>query len=562
MTSLAERFVAEGLLSEKKARTAQMEALAAHLHLLDYLAENHILSGPDVVAVGASEFGLPQFDLSCLNVSAIPRDLVKDDLLRKHQALPLMLQDGSLLVAIANPVGHGLNEIKFQTGLQIEPILVERTGLLAMLEQFLAEGTDDSLGAMDESLEAVGLEMVQQEEQDTGHSMGGNDDAPVVRFVNKMLLEAVKQRASDVHFEPYERNYRVRFRIDGLLRAVSTPPVRLANRIAARLKVMSQMDISERRKPQDGRIRMRLPTARTLDFRVNSLPALWGEKIVLRILDSEGSRLDIGQLGLSKRQLQLYTSALGRPQGMILITGPTGSGKTVSLYAGLGLINHENVNISTVEDPVEINLEGINQVNIRPKVGMNFAVTIRSLLRQDPDVIMIGEIRDAETAEIAVKAAQTGHLVLATLHTNSAAETLTRLRSLGISTFDIATSISLIIAQRLVRKLCPKCKIPLKSTDLEAFVAMYRIPEEIIKHSFQAAGCGHCVAGYQGRLGIYEFLEMRSRIARLVLAGSDAIQIAEQAKAEGFQNIWNAALEAIAAGLISLEETLRAVHPE
>lgn len=382
-------------------------------------------------------------------------------------------------------------------------------------------------------------------------------DGPVIRFVNKLLIEAVRRGASDLHFEPYEHMYRARFRIDGLLHEVARPPVQLIGRISARLKVMSRLDIAEKRRPQDGRIKLRISKQEAIDFRVSTLPTLWGEKVVMRILDSSSAKLGIDALGYEDDQKQLYLQALKQPQGMILVTGPTGSGKTVSLYTGLNILNTADVNISTIEDPVEINMEGINQVNVNIKQGMDFSNALRAFLRQDPDIIMVGEIRDLETAEIAIKAAQTGHLVLSTLHTNSAAETLTRLHNMGIATFNIATSVSLIIAQRLARKLCPHCKQPVD------------LPPEVLREEgfseqqigtftvYAPVGCNRCSGGYKGRTGIYEVVRVTPSLQHLIMSGANSLDISQQMRAEGFRDLRASGLRKVMQGITSLEEMNR-----
>jgi len=402
---------------------------------------------------------------------------------------------------------------------------------------------------------AVATEEI-DEDRDSGNE--GIDDAPVVRFVNKLLLDAIRRKASDIHLEPYERDFRVRFRIDGMLYDVGHPPTTMSPRIVARVKVMSQMDIAERRVPQDGRIKLKLSRTRAVDFRVNSLPTLYGEKIVLRILDSDASALSIDVLGFEEEQKKLYLNALNRPYGMILVTGPTGSGKTVSLYTGLGILNTNDRNISTAEDPAEINMPGINQVNVHPKIGLTFANALRAFLRQDPDVIMVGEIRDLETAEIAIKAAQTGHLVLSTLHTNDAPQTLTRLANMGVPVYNIASSILLIIAQRLARRLCPNCKAP------------EQLPTEVLlKEGFTAddmasgmslyrpVGCDQCTGGYKGRVGIYQVLPISETMQRLILQGCNSMELAEQAEREGINDLRRAGLLKAKAGFTSLEEINR-----
>jgi type IV pilus assembly protein PilB len=467
-----------------------------------------------------------------------------------------------LFVAVSDPTNlQALDEIKFHTGVNTEPILVEEDKLATIIDQFLSKQEDSPLINLDDS-ELEGLEGLEtlQDEDDEPNLSGAIDDTPIVRFVNKMLLDAIKSGASDIHFEPYEKTYRVRFRMDGILREVAKPPPNLGTRLAARLKVMSELDISERRVPQDGRIKMKLSKTRAIDFRVNTLPTLWGEKVVLRILDPQNAKMGIEQLGFGEAEKERFMECLFRPQGMILVTGPTGSGKTVTLYTGLNILNTHERNIATAEDPVEINLEGINQVNVNYKVGLDFPTALRAFLRQDPDVVMVGEIRDLETAEIAVKAAQTGHMVLSTLHTNSAAETLTRLRNMGVPAFNLATSVSLIIAQRLGRRLCSACKrpmdVPKETLKAEGFT------DEEIAAGFQlfepnAKGCEKCNEGYKGRVGIYEVVKITPEMSRIIMEDGNSIQLAQQARVLGFPDLRRDGLKKVVMGITSLAEVNR-----
>jgi len=485
--------------------------------------------------------------------------LVEAQLIVKHHALPLYKRGTRLFIAVSDPTNlQALDEIKFHTGINTDAILVEEKALNTIISEWIEsqDTLDTGLGDLDDvDLDGVDIEAV-SEGGDTEDS-GEVDETPIVRFVNKVLIDAIKQDASDIHFEPYEKNYRVRFRVDGILSEVVRPPKNLAPRLAARLKVMSQMDISERRVPQDGRIQLKLSRNRAIDFRVNTLPTLFGEKIVLRILDPSSAQMGIDALGYEPEQKEFYMKALERPQGMILVTGPTGSGKTVSLYTGLNLLNTPERNISTAEDPVEINLEGINQVHVNAKVGLDFAEALRSFLRQDPDVIMVGEIRDLETAEIAIKAAQTGHLVLSTLHTNSAAETITRMLNMGVPAFNLATSVNLIIAQRLARRLCKECTkpadIPHETLLEEGF------SEELLEGATinTAVGCASCNEGYKGRVGVYEVVRVTSAISRIIMEEGNSLQIADQARKEGFNDLRASALMKVTQGLTSLEEVNR-----
>ena len=553
--------MAEELISAQSAVEAQREAAEEHMPFVQYLVEKKDVDSRRLAEVASQEFGVPLFDIAALNVEALPDGLVEPELVTKHHALPIYRRGNRLFIAVSDPTNlAALDEIKFHTGVNTDAVLVEERALSEALavwvesQDSLADGLDD-LDASD--LDDVELSSGEiREEGDEGSE--SVDETPIVRFVNKVLVDAIKQGASDIHFEPYEKTYRVRFRTDGVLREMVKPPRNLSQRLAARLKVMSQMDISERRIPQDGRIQMKLSRNRAIDFRVNTLPTLFGEKIVLRILDPSSAQMGIDALGYEEDQKDMYLKALNQPQGMILVTGPTGSGKTVSLYTGLNILNTAERNISTAEDPVEINLEGVNQVHVNPKVGLNFAEALRSFLRQDPDIIMVGEIRDLETAEIAIKAAQTGHLVLSTLHTNSAAETLTRLLNMGVPAFNVASSVDLIIAQRLARRLCGQCAAP--ATDIPRDTLIEQgFTEEMLDGAQikKAVGCEQCHEGYRGRVGIYEVVKITPSIARIIMEEGNSLQIAEQADAEGFRDLRTSALRKVADGMISLEEANR-----
>ena len=557
LSGLAKQLVQAELLTEKSAQQAWQQAQRNRLSLVSYLVQNKLIKSWQVAEVASEHFGMAFLDLNCLDKETQPKGLVSEKLVRQHHALPLWRRGNKLFVGISDPSNHqAINDIQFSTGLSTEAILVEDDKLSDAIEKFFDTHTSGLEDMADVDLDGVDVESIDDNKQD---AIGGldADDAPVVRFVHKMLLDAIKSGSSDLHFEPYEKNYRVRVRTDGILREVAKPPIQLAGRIAARLKVMASLDISERRKPQDGRIKMRLSKSKSIDFRVNTLPTLWGEKVVIRILDPSSAQIGIDALGYEPEQKDLYMAALKQPQGMILVTGPTGSGKTVSLYTGLNILNTVDINISTAEDPVEINMEGINQVNVNPKQGLDFAQALRSFLRQDPDVIMVGEIRDLETAEIAIKAAQTGHLVLSTLHTNSAAEPLTRLHNMGIPGFNIATSVSLIIAQRLARKLCSHCKkaieIPRETLLKEGF------PEERIGHFtiYEPVGCDHCNGGYKGRVGIYEVVKNTPELQRLIMAEGNSLEIDLQMRRDGFDDLRTSGLHKAMQGITSLEEINR-----
>jgi type IV pilus assembly protein PilB len=555
LTGLAKQLVVAELLTEKTAQAAYEQARRDKVSLVHHLVENKLLKSIALAEIASDQFGIPFLDLSMLDKEGQPKGLVSEKLVRQHCALPLWRRGNKLFVGISDPTNHqAITDIQFSTGLTTEAILVEDDKLTGAIDKFF----DSHSGMGDLADVDLGLE-IEAVDESKDKAIGGQDadDAPVVRFVNKMLMDAIRLGSSDLHFEPYEKIFRVRLRTDGILHEVAKPPIHLAGRIAARLKVMASLDISERRKPQDGRIKLRISKNRAIDFRVNTLPTLWGEKIVMRILDPTTAQMGIDALGYEPEQKALYLEALRQPQGMILVTGPTGSGKTVSLYTGLNILNTVDINISTAEDPVEINLEGINQVNVNPRQGMDFSQALRAFLRQDPDVIMVGEIRDLETAEIAIKASQTGHMVLSTLHTNSAAETLTRLHHMGVAAFNIATAINLIIAQRLARKLCTHCKkqveIPRETLIAEGF------PESQIG-SFQLyspVGCEHCNGGYKGRVGIYEVVKSTPALERIIMEEGNSIQISEQMRRDGFHDLRTSGLMKAMQGLTSLEEINR-----
>ncbi len=552
ISGIARQFVERELINEQQASDLTKDANKERRSFIMHSLLSGICKPKDVALLVSDEFGLPFLDLAAMDPEHFVVDLVTPELLEKHKVLPIFKRGNRLHLAQADPSDmSALDDVKFATGMTVDATVVEFDKLNIILEKLQAGNTAfDDLG---EDLDLEEDEPQKKEAEDDGTG----DEAPIVRFINKMLLDAIKMGSSDLHFEPYEKRYRVRYRTDGVLHEVASPPINLSGKIAARLKVMSQMDISERRVPQDGRIKMKISKNKAIDFRVNTLPTLWGEKLVLRILDPSSAQLGIDALGYEPDQKQLYMDALSQPQGMILVTGPTGSGKTVSLYTGLNILNVEGTNISTAEDPVEINLEGINQVNVNAKVGLDFAEALRSFLRQDPDIVMVGEIRDLDTAGIAIKAAQTGHLVLSTLHTNSAPETLTRLANMGVPAFNIATSVSLIIAQRLGRRLCSICKTKID------------IPEEALKEAgftddmltdatfFKPVGCDACSSGYKGRVGIYEVVRITDAISRIIMEGGNAIQIADVAKKEGFNNLRTSALMKVAQGITSLEEANR-----
>lgn len=557
LSGLAKQMVLARLMDEKGAQQAQLQAQRNKLSLVTYLVQNKLVKSRALAELAAEQFGVAFFDLGAIDKEGQPKELISEKLIRQHRVIPLWRRGNKLFVGVSDPTNHqAVTDIQFSTGLTTEAILVEDDKLGDAIEKFFDSPSSGMEELGDVDLDGVDIEAVDDDKQDSGAGDSA-DDAPVVRFVNKMLLDAIKGGSSDLHFEPYERSYRVRLRTDGILHEVARPPIQLASRISARLKVMAALDISERRKPQDGRIKMKISKTKAIDFRVNTLPTLWGEKIVMRILDPSSAQMGIDALGYEEVQKELYLNALKQPQGMILVTGPTGSGKTVSLYTGLNILNTVDINISTAEDPVEINLEGINQVNVNPRQGMDFAQALRAFLRQDPDVIMVGEIRDLETAEIAIKAAQTGHMVMSTLHTNSAAETLTRLRNMGVPAFNIATSVNLIIAQRLARKLCNSCKkeveVPRETLIKEGF------PEDKIGtfKIYGPVGCDNCKGGYKGRVGIYEVVKNTPALQRIIMEEGNSIDIAAQMRKDGFNDLRASGLLKAMQGVTSLEEVNR-----
>jgi len=558
MTGLPRRLVQDGIVAEEALLEALVRASEAGEPIVDYLVDNG-LADPQAVAVAAShEFGVPLFDLDAYEMDLDAIKSIKAELIQQHRVLPLMLRGKRLFLGVADPTNlTAMDEIKFASGLRVDPVVVEHKKLADFVSRGL-EAVDTTMSALeDDDFDLEGLEVTGGEELEDEND-SDVDDAPVVKFVNKVLLDAIKKGCSDIHFEPYEKTYRVRTRLDGVLRTVAQPPVQLSQKVCARIKVMARLDIAERRNPQDGRIKMKLSKSRAIDFRVNTCPTLFGEKIVLRILDPTSATLGIDALGYEEQQKQLYLDTLAQPYGMILVTGPTGSGKTVSLYTGLNILNTEERNISTAEDPAEINLPGINQVNVNPKVGLTFASALKAFLRQDPDVILVGEIRDLETGEIAIKAAQTGHLVLSTLHTNDAPTTLTRLVDMGVKPYAIATSVKLIIAQRLARKLCDKCKevkdIPEAALLAEGF-SQQDIDDGLRVYS--PVGCDSCEGGYKGRVGIFQVMGVSEDTAHIIMSGGNADDIAKQAEKEGFWDLRRAGLEKVKNGVTGLEEVNR-----
>ena len=559
LAGLPRRLVQDGLISEDQLVEATEAAKKERQPLVAYLVNNELASARSIAVAASHEFGVPLLDLDAVEVDIDVVRAVDQNMINKHRVLPLVKRGQRLFLGIADPTNlAAIDDIRFQTSLRVDPVVVEQDKLEQRIVKAI-EAVDTSMSGMeDDDFDLETLDVASEDDESDVVGRDDIEDAPVVKFVNKILVSAIQRGASDIHFEPYEKFFRVRTRLDGVLSEVAQPPVVLANKVCARLKVMSRMDIAERRVPQDGRIKMRLSKNRAIDFRVNTCPTLFGEKIVLRILDPSQAKLGIEMLGYDDHQRALYEKHLSKPYGMILVTGPTGSGKTVSLYTGLNILNTIDRNISTAEDPAEINLPGVNQVNVNPKVGLTFASALKAFLRQDPDVIMVGEIRDLETAEIAIKAAQTGHLVLSTLHTNDAPRTLTRLVDMGVKPYAIATSVSLIIAQRLARRLCDSCKeekdIPREALEKEGFTAK---DLDSGLRIYGAKGCKNCNDGYKGRVGIFQVMEVSEPIGRIILEDGNAMQIAQQAAKEGVYDLRRAGLNKVKEGVTSLEEINR-----
>jgi type IV pilus assembly protein PilB len=523
----------------------------------DFLISEKLLT-PQALATAAAGFTMHSLlDLDFYDLEYVPEQERNEKLVRKHHVLPIFKRNRTLFLAVVDPTDmQPVEDFEFSTGLHAELVVVEFDKLHKLIDRVFDQKSSDSFSNTDWDLSSLGL----SDGADDDDVSNEAEDGPIITFINKMLHDAIRKGASDLHFEPYEKSYRIRFRIDGILHEVASPPVALSTRLSARLKVMSRLDIAEKRVPQDGRIKLKLSQKKSIDFRVSSLPTLWGEKIVMRILDSDSAMLGIDILGYEEQQKKLYLSALEQPQGMILVTGPTGSGKTVSLYTGLNILNTEETNISTAEDPVEINLPGINQVQVNPKAGLTFPAALKSFLRQDPDVIMVGEIRDLETAEIAIKAAQTGHLVMSTLHTNSAPETLTRLLNMGVPAYNVASSVTLIIAQRLARRLCSKCKAPEILPEAELLKQGFTPAQIPTMKLCKPVGCDSCTGGYKGRVGIYEVMPISTVIAEKIMQGENSLEIAKQAQLEGINNLRQSGLLKAAAGLTSLAEINRVTN--
>ena len=555
-STLFKRLVQLGIINADLATKAVTDKGGQYKNLPELLITEKLISSDKLAQAAAGISQAISMDLEHYHLDSVPEDLRNEKLIRKSDMLPLGKRGRTMFLAVVDPTNiQTIEDFEFNTGLNAEVVVVEYDKLHKLIDKLFDSSLGGDFSDSDWDLGSMGI--VQEDDDEGSGVQVDKEDQPIIAFINKMLLDAIRKGASDLHFEPYEKTYRIRFRIDGILHEMASPPVALSTRLSARLKVMSRLDIAEKRVPQDGRIKLKLSAKKSIDFRVSTLPTLWGEKIVMRILDSDSAMLGIDVLGYEENQKQLYLDALAQPQGMILVTGPTGSGKTVSLYTGLAILNTSETNISTAEDPVEINLAGINQVQVNPRAGLTFASALKAFLRQDPDVVMVGEIRDLETAEIAIKAAQTGHLVLSTLHTNSAPETLTRLLNMGVPSYNVASSVSLIIAQRLARRLCSHCKQPeiLPEAELlkQGFTAQ-QLPNIKI---FKPVGCEHCTNGYKGRVGIYEVMPVSGKMADIIMQGGNSLDIATQAQAEGVNNLRQSGLIKAAAGLTSLAEVNR-----
>ena len=555
--ALVRQLLSHQLITEEAVE--KVRSNMSHYHsAAEALVKEEVLSSENLVLFASQRFGVPRFDIIHFDLSLIPEEVKNEKLITKHQVLPLAKNGRTLYVATGDPSDISAQEdFEFNTGLQIEFVVCDPVALHDSIHNAFSS-LEEGLGVDEgDMMELADLETESAEpEQDDGSE--GTEDAPIVVYINKILMDAIRKGASDLHFEPYEKEYRIRFRIDGILAEVAKPPAALSGRLAARIKVISNLDIAEKRKPQDGRIKLKISAKKSIDFRVSTLPTLWGEKVVMRILDSSSAMLGIDVLGYEETQKQLYLDALAQPQGMILVTGPTGSGKTVSLYTGLNILNTPERNISTAEDPVEINLTGINQVQMNPKAGLDFASALRAFLRQDPDIVMVGEIRDLETAEISIKAAQTGHLVLSTLHTNSAPETLTRLANMGVPSYNIASSVSLIIAQRLARRLCSRCKEEETELPKDELLSQGFTPAQIDSMTlYRPVGCTECTQGYKGRVGIYEVMKLSGEMKNIIMEGGNSLDIARQAEREGINDLRKSGLLKAANGVTSLAEVNR-----
>jgi len=555
---LIKSLINKGFIDETDTPELINQAKKEKISVLSYILSRQLVDSYSIAMIAVEEFGLSFLDLDVIDIQQLPLSELTDSLIREHQALPLFKRNGTLFIALSDPTNsHTLNQIKFHTRQQTEIIIVEDNKLNTTIQLCLDAQEATIADILDENISIIEEEEPLPAQQNQIENSSEIDDAPIVRFVKQILVDAIKKGASDIHVEPYEHFFRIRFRADGILQEIATPPSNMANRMISRIKVMAKMDIAVRRIPQDGRIKIKLSKDKFIDFRVNTCPTLYGEKVVLRILDPSSTTLGIEALGFENNQMKSFMNAINQPYGLILITGPTGSGKTVTLYTALNILNSPQLNISTAEDPVEITLPGINQVTMNPKAGVNFSTTLRAFLRQDPDVIMVGEIRDQETAEIAVKAAQTGHLVFSTLHTNDAPQTLNRLIQMGIPPYNIISSIQLIVAQRLVRKLCNHCKQKEKLPNKILLDAGFN--QESLENItlFTPQGCEHCHNGYLGRIGIYQVMPISEAMQQLILTNCDSSRLETQCQSENILNLRQSALKKVSAGITSLEEINR-----
>lgn len=564
LLGIANLMVRGKLLEQAKALEIQNQAQINKIPFVHYLIQNNVLNSLEIARFISGYFGLSMFDISSMPKESFLLNTLNELLIRKHRVLPLFQRANQLFLGVDDPSRDAaIKEVQFYTRLQINLIVVESDKLNVILDEYLKqfETSDDSFSISSSESELAKLEVIEGElDQDSTTDVLGGHDAPIVRFINKILTEAMARRASDIHFEPYETIYRIRYRVDGILLEFAMPPISLAIRLSARLKILANLDIAERRLPQDGRFKVKNAKGQVVECRVSTCPVSFGEKIVIRLLDPEATTFDINQLGLDKTQKEIFLKTIHRPLGLILVTGPTGSGKSLTLYNALSILNQKEVNICTVEHPVEVRLTGINQVNVNPKAGLTFALALRSFLRQDPDIIMIGEIRDLETAEIAVAAAQTGHLVLATLHANSAIETITRLKNMGIPNYNIAGSLALMMAQRLVRRLCPHCRVERTDVSVASLVELGYTEEEASTVKLYAPkGCYQCTNGYSGRIGLYELLTVDRAIEDLISTGASSGEIAKYAAAHHMTTIFRSGLDKVKEGMTTLEEINRVV---
>ena len=557
LSGLARALVQAGRLKEAEAEVLLTQAAASKTSFIEQVVNANKATAPDIARFASETFGFPLFDIASYDDAHMPQGAIDRKLIAQHRVIPLYKRGNRLAVAIADPTHlRALDEIRFQTGMAVDPVIVSESQLSPLVTK-LSETAEEALKQL--ASEDINLEFGEGEPGEKGDDAAAQEveDAPVVKFIQKMLLDAINDGASDIHFEPYEKSYRIRFRVDGILREIASPPLVIKEKIASRIKVISRLNIAEKRVPQDGRMRLVLSKSRAIDFRVSTLPTMYGEKIVLRILDPSSATLGIDALGYEPEQKALLLDAISRPYGMVLVTGPTGSGKTVSLYTCLNILNKPDINISTAEDPAEIPLPGINQVNVDDRQGLTFPVALKAFLRQDPDIIMVGEIRDLETAEIAIKAAQTGHMVLSTLHTNDAPSTLTRLMNMGVPTFNIASGILMITAQRLLRRLCT-CKKPVDVPINTLLNAGFN--QEDLDGSWTLYGPGGCDrcrgSGYKGRVGVYQVMPVTEEIQRMIMSSATALDIAEQARREGVNDLRRSGLLKVKQGLTSLDEVL------